>query len=139
MRFDIKADPLSLDDLGLDIDAKALARAGADGLAEHLKGTIVASADPVTGAPKKALSPRVAARSGRKGGRGYDTGELARGLKVRGRGSTLKASAKVETPSGRHAFIAQEAKRGVRYMSGDGLAAEAIDRAVSEELEEQTK
>lgn len=139
MRFDITAPSLSLEELGLDVDAKQLARAGADGLADHLERSIKAGIDPETGAPKKPLSDRAARKPGRKGGRGYDTGHLANSLKVRGRGSSLKGSAKVSAPSDRAAFLAREARDGVRYLSGDGLAGVAIDEAVTEELERQTK
>lgn len=125
-------------ELGLDkLDAKAIAEAGARALSDHTSRTIKAGLDPSTGAPKPDLKPRAAAKKGRKGGRGYDTGKLADGLRVRAEGSSISGKARVSVPSGRHAFIASEAKRGVVYLSVEGQAAVVIDDAVSGVLEDE--
>lgn len=119
------------------IDAKAIAEAGARGLVAHTSDSIRDSTDPATGIGKPAIKPRTAAKPDRKGGRGYDTGLLADGIRARSTGSTIRGSSRVGLPKGRHAFVASEALRGVVYLSTEGLAAEAIDNAVSGVLEDE--
>ena len=119
-----------------DIDARKVVDELAPTLLDYLRGTVTASTDPTTGAPKKGLSPRSQKRP-RKGGRGYATGELADGLAldVKGRGSV--ATLAVRVPASRHVFTVREAGRGVVYLSAAGLAGKVIDEVVDEYLREE--
>ena len=123
--------------LPLGVDAKAIAEAALQALAEHSRGSIERSTDPETGKPKPPIAERTARVKGRKGGRGYRTGRLAAGLGERTTGGFFTASGKLRVPADRVAFVRTEAARGIVYLAVDGQAAAVIDEAVSEEMQRQ--
>lgn len=62
--------------------------------------------------------------------RGYKTGRLAEGLRrTKITGSTASAKARILPPTDRNVFLAEEAKRGVHYLSAEGEAGEAAAAA----------
>ena len=119
-------------DLG-GVDAKKIAAAIGPNYLEYIRRSVTSSTDPETGRSKKPLSPR-ATKEPRAGGRGYRTGELARGLTLRVTGNGAQANLVVKVPDSRWFFLAVEASRGVLYLSADGLAEDMLSRAVSEVL-----
>ena len=115
------------------LDAKAIAKSVGPEYLEHVRRSVVTSTSPETGAPKKALSPR-SSKLPRLGGRGYRTGELARGLTLQVTGSESQARIKVKVPDSRWFFLASEAGRGVVYLSADGRAQDVLSAAVDKAI-----
>ena len=121
-------------DLLPEVDARALAEQLGPRMLDYLEASIKRSADPETGAPKRALSPR-SSKVPRKGGRGYATGELAEGLTLEVKGRGAVATLVVRVPASRHVFVVREAGRGVKYLSTEGLAGRVVEEVVDEFLE----
>lgn len=117
-------------------DSRDLATVGGDALLEHLFESITTSTDPATGA-RLPLSAKAAAKPGRSGGRGYDTGELADELLRRApTGSRRVASIKIVPPRSRLVFLNAEKARGYTYLTADGAAGEAVAAAVGGALDD---
>lgn len=137
--FDLKAQLHERGSLPTEVDAKLLTEAAGKALHSYTQATIEQSIDPYTGGPKPALGQKAAKVKGRLGGRGYQSGEMARRLAIRVSGSSRVSSAKIQLPKERLIFLRSEAKRGITYLTVDGKAATIIDEAVDAALEEAIK
>lgn len=116
--------------VALDVNAILLVARVSDALLEHHRQAIATGQKP-EGGPQRPLSQGRREDAGRAGPhRGYATGHLADDLRrSRIAGTAQSASAKILPPTDRNVFIAEEAKRGVGYLSTDGIAAEVAKRA----------
>lgn len=126
-------------DLDLDLDAKAIVTEVTRQLQDYIRSTIQSSTDPETGDQKPELSEK-RKKITRKGGRGYATGRLAQGLRVKITSTATGATGRIEVPRDRADFVYTEARfRNVQYLTLEGKAWALVDQAMTEAVQNAAK
>jgi hypothetical protein len=107
----------------------------------HLRESILEGKRPDGKGSQKALGAKAAAIPGRQSPfRGYRTGVLADGLRrLRIKTSGNKATTRILGPTTRNVYLAQEAKKGVRYITGAGAVGDVAKAAALEVMKEVLK
>lgn len=120
-------------DLSADILVDAMTRA----CLTHTREAILAGVRPDGGGSQRKLGLKAASLPGRQSPfRGFNTGQLADGIKrTRIKGSKAKASSRIVGPSNRNVYLAQEAAKGVNFLTAEGKSGEAMREAAQAAVE----
>lgn len=125
----------------LDLDPAIPVDAMSRAILLHLRESILQGKRPDGKGSQKKLGDKAAAIPGRQSPfRGYRTGVLADGLRrLRIKVTGSKATTRILGPQNRNVYLAQEAKKGVRYITGSGAVGEAAKAAALEVMKEVLK
>lgn len=122
--------------LVLDVRADIIVDEVTSKLLKHYRRAIMAG-QRAEGGPQRPLSKGRQNDPGRESTfRGFATGHLADNLRrTTITGSTVSAKSKILPPTDRNVFIATEARRGVGYLSVEGVAGEVAREAADAAVE----
>lgn len=126
--------------LELDVDAGAIVDRVRRRLLEHHRESLLTGQRPDGKGPMKPLSQQALNAPNRQSDhRGYRTGVLADGLRAtKIEGDRREASCKIQPPTNRNVYVANELKNGVSILTLAGKAGEVAREAAGEAVAEIT-